>query len=245
MIAISLQIKPIQEQRKSNKELSSVGETRGDNYRRSLPWVSVTLSVFHFVSCLSVNVSVFHFIGLSFCLSVCLSVACQSVILSGFLSIRLSATFCSPHLIYLIPLFHVFLFVHVSLHWVPHPYVISLSFDNNRVAVHALSALTTLKRVKNRKLCGTALAENGTLCGHVRRNLSKFAVCCALDIVALCENWAVNCTGRSFLQRLPIMRPSDECSLGGWTFQMTIHDVTIINKRLTRWKQSTSDSGDN
>ncbi|KAL5246752.1 hypothetical protein ACHWQZ_G018834 [Mnemiopsis leidyi] len=32
-----MQIKPIQEQRKSNKELSSVGETRGDNCRRSLP----------------------------------------------------------------------------------------------------------------------------------------------------------------------------------------------------------------
>jgi hypothetical protein len=45
----------------------------------------------------------------------------------------------------------------------------------------------TFKWVKNRKLCGTALAENGKLCGDVRRNLSNCAVFCAADLVELCE----------------------------------------------------------
>ena len=58
----------------------------------------------------------------------------------------------------------------------------------------------TFKWVKNRKLCGTALAENGKLCGDVRRNLSNCAVFCAADLVELCESCAVNCAGRDFLQ---------------------------------------------
>jgi hypothetical protein len=33
-----------------------------------------------------------------------------------------------------------------------------------------------LSAVKNHKLCGTALAENGELCGHVRRNFLNCAV---------------------------------------------------------------------
>ena len=45
-----------------------------------------------------------------------------------------------------------------------------------------------LSAVKNRKLCGTALAEKGKLCGHVQQNLSN----CAVNLKELCENCAVN-----------------------------------------------------
>ena len=43
-------------------------------------------------------------------------------------------------------------------------------------------------------------AENGKLCGDVRRNLSNCAVFCAADLVELCES----CAGRGFLQGLQI-----------------------------------------
>ena len=39
---------------------------------------------------------------------------------------------------------------------------------------------------------------------------SNGAACCAVDLIELCENCAVNCAGLSFLQGLPIMQPGDE-----------------------------------
>ena len=43
-----------------------------------------------------------------------------------------------------------------------------------------------LSAVKNRKLCGTALAEKGKLCGLVRRNLSN----CAVNVRWILTNYA-------------------------------------------------------
>ena len=44
----------------------------------------------------------------------------------------------------------------------------------------------------------------------MRLNLSNYAACCAVDLIELCENCAVNCAGLSFLQGLPMMQPDDE-----------------------------------
>ena len=52
---------------------------------------------------------------------------------------------------------------------------------------------------------------------YAEPHLSKMANClsncagyCAVDLIELCENCAVNCAGLSFLQGLPIMQPGDE-----------------------------------
>jgi hypothetical protein len=52
-----------------------------------------------------------------------------------------------------------------------------------------------------------------------------------------CEHCAINCAGRSLLARVINNATQWQVFTGGWTFQMTIHDVKIliISKCFTRW----------
>jgi hypothetical protein len=89
-----------------------------------------------------------------------------------------------------------------------------------------------LSAVKNRKLCGSALAENGKLFGHLRHMCGGFN-----GIV-----WKLY--GKLLWEKL-LARVSDNFTqrrvfTWGWTIQVTIHDLKIINKRLKRWRQITS-----
>jgi hypothetical protein len=74
--------------------------------------------------------------------------------------------------------------------------------------------------------------------------LSNCGVCWAVDLMESCENCALNCAGRSFLNLARVVDNVTRWQVFTRVWR-SIHYLTIINKQLTRWKQITSNDDDN
>ena len=67
---------------------------------------------------------------------------------------------------------------------------------------------------------------------------SNGAACCAVDLIELCVNCAVNCAGLSFLQGQPIMQPVTKLLVITESTVYKISFLNNINLNLSRWVES-------